>query len=204
MNFNSWKSSSWFAFLSEVQYYCWRVFSANYTSVNQRESSSFWYSEISLDRSAVRYLWWDLTTFIRNIYNTVKRSYFMFCFLIIKVKYSTSISNLISWSANLENKMIKVKIIKIYLIDLWSHHIDVEYSDIEIETFHHSTLQRIIVEIQRLQDDDQTRKQRSITRNLLLLLLRQFDQSIIEEVTWHVSFYLMFASFLHMNEFIWS
>ncbi len=79
--------------------------------------------------------------------------------------------------------MIKVKIIKAYLIDLRSHHIDVEYSDIEIEAFHHSTLQRIIAGIRRLQGDDQTRERRSITRNLLLLLLRQFDQSIIEEAT---------------------
>ncbi len=163
VNFNSWKSSSWFTFSSKVQYYCWRVFSASYTSVNQRESLSFWYSEVSLDRLAVKYLWWDLIMFIRNIYNTIKKSYFMFCFLIIKVKYSTSISNLISWSVNLKNKMIKVKIIKTYLINLWSYHIDVEYSDIKIETFHHFTLQRIIVEIWRLQDDDQTRKQRSIT-----------------------------------------
>ncbi len=204
VNFNSWKSPCWFAFSSEVQYYCWRIFSASYTSVNQRESLSFWYSEVFLDRSAVRYLWWNLATFIRDIYDTAKRSYSMFCFLIVRVKYSTSISNLISWSANLENKIIKVKIIKIYLIDLWSHHIDVEYSDIEIETFHHSTLQRIIVEIRRLQDDDQTRKRRSITWDLLLLLLRQFDQSIIEETTWHASFCLTFANFLRMSEFTWS
>ncbi len=71
--------------------------------------------------------------------------------------------------------MIKVKIIKIYLIDLQSHHIDVEYSDIMIKTFHHLILQRIIVEIQRLQNDDQTHKRKSIIWNLLLLLLRQFD-----------------------------
>ena len=58
--------------------------------------------------------------------------------------------------------MIKVKIIKIYLIDLQSHHIDVEYSDIMIKTFHHLILQRIIVEIQRLQNDDQTHKRKSI------------------------------------------
>ncbi len=100
--------------------------------------------------------------------------------------------------------MIKVKIIKIYLINLQSHYIDVEHFDIEIETFHHSTLQRIIVEIWRLQDDDQTRKQRFITWNLLLLLLRQFDQSIIEETTWHMSFCLMFADFLCMSEFTWN
>ncbi len=86
----------------------------------------------------------------------------MFCFLIVKVKYSTSILNLISWSVNLKNKMIKVKIIKIDFIDLWSYYIDIEYSDIKIETFHHFTLQWIIVEIQRLQDDDQTCKQRFI------------------------------------------
>ncbi len=139
VNFNSWKSSSWFAFSSEVQYYCWWVFSTSYTSINQCKSSSFWYSKISLNCSAVRYLWWSLVMFIRSIYDTVKRSYFMFCFLIIRVKYSTSISNMISWLINLKNKMIKVKIIKIYLIDLWSHHIDVEYSDIKIKTFHHFT-----------------------------------------------------------------
>ncbi len=119
VNFNSWKSFNWFAFSSEVQYYCWRVFSASYTSVNQRKSLSFWYSEILLDCSAVRYLWWSLTTFIKDIYNTVKRSYFMFCFLIVRVKYSTSISNLISWSANLKDKMIKVKIIKCCDRALW-------------------------------------------------------------------------------------
>ena len=128
----------------------------------------------------------------------------MFCFLIIKVKYLTSISNLISWSASLKNKIIKVKIIKIYLINLWSYHIDVEYSDIKIKTFHHFTLQWIIVKIQRLQDNDQTCKQRFITWNLLLLLLHQFDQSIIKEATWHASFCLMFANFLCMNEFTWS
>jgi len=204
VNFNSWKLSSWFAFSSEVQYYCWRVFSASYTLVNQRKSLSFWYSEILLDCLPVRYLWWDLVTFIKSIYDTVKRSYFMFCFLIIRVKYSASISNLINWSMNLKNKMIKVKIIKIYLIDLWSHHIDIEYSDIEIETFHHFTLQRIIVKIQRLQDDDQTCKRRFIPWNLLLLLLRQFDQSIIKETTWYTSFYLMFANFLRISEFTWS
>ncbi len=189
--------------LSLTQSIWWLIYH-RYTSVNQRESLNFWYSKVFLDHSAVKYLWWDLVTFIRDIYDTVKRSYFMFCFLIVRVKYLTSISNLISWSVNLEDKMIKVKIIKIYLIDLWSHHIDVEYSDIEIETFHHSTLQQIIVEIQRLQDNDQTCKQRFITWNLLLLFLRQFDQSIIEEATWHASFCLMFADFLCMSEFTWS
>ena len=147
VNFNSWKLSSWFAFLSEVQYYYWWVFSTSYTSINQCKSSNFWYSEILLDCSAVRYLWWDLVMFIKDIYDMIKRSYFMFCFLIIKVKYSTSISNLINWSANLKNKMIKVKIIKTYFINLWSHHINVEYLNIKIKTFHHSILQRIIVEI---------------------------------------------------------
>ncbi len=171
VNFNSWKLSSWFAFSSEVQYYCWWVFSINYTLINQRKLLNFWYSEIFLDHSAVRYFWWDLTTFIKDIYNTVKRNYFIFCFLIIKVKYLTSILNLINWSMNLENKMIKVKIIKIYLIDLWLHHIDIEYSDIKIKTFHHFILQRIIVKIRRFQDDNQTHKQRFITWDLLLLLL---------------------------------
>ncbi len=204
MNFNSWKLFSWFAFSSEVQYYCWQIFSTSYTSINQRKSSNFWYSKIFLDHSTVKYLWWDLMMFIKDIYDTAKKSYFMFCFLIIRVKYLTSISNLISWLINLKNKIIKVKIIKIYFIDLWLHHIDVEYSDIKIETFHHFILQRIIVEIQKLQNDDQTCKQRFIIWNLLLLLLRQFDQFIIEETTWHASFYLTFTNFLYMNEFTWS
>ena len=118
VNFNTWKSSCWFAFLSEVQYYCWWIFSASYTSINQHKSLNFWYSKIFLNYLTVKYLWWDLVTFIKDIYNTAKRSYFMFCFLIIKVKYSTSILNLINWSMNLKNKMIKVKIIKIYFINL--------------------------------------------------------------------------------------
>ncbi len=140
VNFNSWKSFNWFVFQSEVQYYCWQVFSANYTLINQHKLLNFWYSEVSFDHSAVKYLWWDLMIFIRNIYDTAKKSYFMFCFLIIRIKYLASILNLISWSANLNDKIIKVKIIKIYFIDLWSHYIDVEYFDIKIKTFHHSTL----------------------------------------------------------------
>ncbi len=124
--------------------------------------------------------------------------------MIIRIKYSASISNLISWSASLDDKMIKINIIKSYFTDLWSHHIDIEYSDIEIEAFHHSTLQQVIVEIQRLQENDQTRKRKSITWDLLLMLLRQFDQSIIEEATWHASFCLTFAEFLRISEFTWS
>ncbi len=128
----------------------------------------------------------------------------MFCFMIIRIKYSASISNLISWLTSLNDKMIKIKIIKSYFTDLQSHHIDIEYSDIEIEAFYHSTLQRVIVEIWRLQENNQTCKQRSITWDLLLLLLRQFDQSIIEETIWHASFCLTFAEFLRMSEFTWS
>ncbi len=128
----------------------------------------------------------------------------MFCFMIIRIKYSALISNLISWSASLDDKMIKIKIIKSYFTDLRLHHIDIEYSDIEIEAFHHFTLQQVIVEIQRLQKNDQTHKRKSITWDLLLLLLRQFDQSIIKEVTWHALFCLTFAEFLRMSEFTWS
>ncbi len=128
----------------------------------------------------------------------------MFCFLTARVKYPASISNLASWSANLGDKMIKAKTIKAYLTGLRSHHIDVGYSGTEIEAFHHPTLQRIIAGIRRLQGDDQTRERRPITRDLLLLLLRQFDQSTIEGATWHASFCLAFAGFLRMGEFTWS
>ncbi len=128
----------------------------------------------------------------------------MFCFMTTRAKYPASISNLTSWSASLGDKTVKAKTIKAYLTSLRSHHIDIGYSGTEIEAFHHSTLQRIIAGIRKLQGDDQTRERRPITRDLLLLLLRQFDQSTIEGATWHASFCLAFAGFLRMGDFTWS
>lgn len=128
----------------------------------------------------------------------------MFCFMIIKIKYSTLILNLVSWLASLDNKTVKVKIIKTYLTDLQLHHIDIDYSEIKIEAFHHSILQQIIIEIWRLQNDSQTHEWKFITCDLLLLLLHQFNQSIIEEAIWHASFCLTFARLLCMSEFTWN
>jgi hypothetical protein len=128
----------------------------------------------------------------------------MFCFMTTRTKYSASISNLASWSASLGDKTVKAKIIKAYLTGLRSHYIDIGYSDTDIEAFHHPTLQRIIAGIRGLQGDDQTRERRPITRDLLLLLLCQFDQSTIEGATWHASFCLAFAGLLRMGEFTWS
>jgi hypothetical protein len=119
----------------------------------------------------------------------------------ISIKYSASVSTLASWLASLGDKTVKAKTIKAYLTDLRSHHIDIEYSGTEIEAFHHPTLQRVIAGIRRLQGDSQTRERRPITRDLLLLLLHQFDQSTIEDATWHASFCLAFAGFLRMGEF---
>lgn len=128
----------------------------------------------------------------------------MFCFRIIRNKYSISISCLASWVASLSDKAVRAKIIKAYLTGLRSHHIDVDYFDSAIEAFHHSILQRVIAEIRRLQENCQTRERRSITRDLLLRLLHQFDQFIIQSATWHAFFCLAFVDFLRMSEFTWA
>jgi hypothetical protein len=128
----------------------------------------------------------------------------MFCFMTTRNKYPASVSTLASWVASLGDKAVRAKTIKAYLTGLRSHHVDVGYSGSEVEAFRHPTLQRVIAGIRRLQGDSQTRKRRPITRDLLLLLLRQFDQSTIKAATWHASFCLAFAGFLRMGEFTWA
>jgi len=68
-----------------------------------------------------------------------------------------------SWSASLGDRALKPKTIKAYFTGLRSHHVNIGYSVTEIEAFHHPTLQRVMVEIRRLQGDNQTRERRPIT-----------------------------------------
>lgn len=73
-----------------------------------------------------------------------------------------------------------------------------------LEAFHHPLLQRVINGIRRLRGEADTKERRPITRDLLLQILRQFDQTTLVGATLHASFCLAFAAFLRVGEFTWS
>ena len=93
------------------------------------------------------------------------------------------------------------KIIKSYLCDLRSKHVNKNYSN--FFAFENSMLTRVFRNIKRLRDDEISKKRKSITRNILLKILDKLNVSIRQKVTLHVFFYLIFAIFFRINEFIY-
>ena len=74
------------------------------------------------------------------------------------------------------------------------------YKDLDI--FSSLQLQRYIAGIRRLRGEADTKERRPITRDILLQILTSFDKTILLGVTLYTSFYLVFAGFLRIGEFI--
>ena len=74
------------------------------------------------------------------------------------------------------------------------------YEDLDI--FSSLQLQRCIAGIRRLRGEADTKERRPITRDILLQILTSFDKTILLGVILYTSFYLAFAGFLRIGEFI--
>ena len=101
----------------------------------------------------------------------------------------------------MRDQRLQPKTIKSNLTGLRSYHVDIGYADSDIEQFHHPMLQRIVNGIRRLRESTPKRERRSITRDILLQLMHQFDQIILIDAINHAAFCLAFAGFLRIEEF---
>ena len=102
------------------------------------------------------------------------------------------------------DQRLQPKTIKSNLTGLRSYQVDIGYADSDIEQFHHPMLQRIVNGIRRLRGDTPKRERRPITRDILLQLVHQFDQTTLTGATNHAAFCLAFAGFLRIGEFTWN
>ena len=93
------------------------------------------------------------------------------------------------------------KTIEFYLVDLRSYHVNLNYSDLDLKVFINFLLKRIVVDIKRRNNETNTKKRRSITKNVLLKLLEQIDVINLENYSLHASFCLVFVVFLRIDEF---
>ena len=110
---------------------------------------------------------------------------------------------LIDWLNHLDTRRITYEIMKKYMCEIKSHHVNLSYFSQENEIFAHSLLQRICKSVKRRQSQTRRRERRSITRDVLLKMLTRLNTNISNDVNMHATFCLTFANFLRVNEFIY-
>lgn len=79
---------------------------------------------------------------------------------------------------------------------------DLGYENLDV--FHSPQLERIVAGIRRLRGEAGTKERRPLTKDILMQLLSQLDQSTREGATYYASFCLAFAAFLRIGEFTYS
>ena len=115
--------------------------------------------------------------------------------------FSTTMSQIVDWVAILRTRKLLAKTINFYLMSLRSYHVNLDYNDLDLKVFINSLLKRIVVDIKRRNDEINTKKRRSITKNILLKLLEQIDIINLEDCNLHTFFCLVFVVFLRIDEF---
>ena len=134
-----------------------------------------WYKKIDLNKKIIQCLWWKLTHKTQTTYSKFKKNFVLHCCLQNIFSFLVKSKILILWIIEL-NDFLTFVTIKAYLLNVWSAQIDLEFRNLKV--FHHSWLKRIITGIKRQKKMKKRRKQRSITRNVLLKLFDHFNQNI--------------------------
>ena len=167
-----------------------------------RDSFSNWYTQIDLSKFASLFLWWELALKTRESYDTSIKSFMKYTTMHNRRSlFSTTMSQIVDWVTFLRTRKLLVKTIDFYLVSLRLYHVNLDYSDVDLKVFINSLLKRIVVDIKRRNDEINTKKKRSITKNVLLKLLEQIDVINLEDCNLHAFFYLVFIVFLRIDEF---
>lgn len=106
-----------------------------------------------------------------------------------------------SWVASLSGK-VQPKTIKSYITGVRSQQVDLGYENLDV--FHSPQLERIIAGVRRLHGEANTQERQPLTKDVLLRLLPQLDQSTEEGSSLYASFCLAFGAFLRIGEFTYS
>ena len=167
-----------------------------------RDFLSNWYIQIDLSKFASLFLWWELALKTRESYDTSIKNYMKYTTMYNRRSlFSTTMSQIVDWVTILRTRKLLAKTIDFYLVSLRSYHVNLDYSDLDLKVFINSLLKRIVVDIKRRNDEINTKKRRSITKNILLKLLEQIDMINLENFNLHTFFYLVFVVFLRIDEF---
>ena len=71
----------------------------------------------------------------------------------------------------------------------------------DLTVFHSAQLKRVVNDTRRLRDEDEIRERCSITKDVLLRLLKCFYKIIKHDITMQIAFCLVFIAFLRVSEF---
>jgi hypothetical protein len=150
-----------------VKVNCWQIFLFvdTYDFIKSFES---WYSDMNINKSKIRWIWFDLAIKTRSIYNSTIRSYRKYYMINDFIVFSTIIESLKSWVFALDTRKLKTKSIKAYLTEIRFYHVDMRHFDEILRIFQINSLQRMINEIKRVHEKTSTRKRLSIVRLILM------------------------------------
>jgi hypothetical protein len=187
---------------SEMRLDCWQ-FSSTADAHRSIESLEFWYSNMNIDRTKIRWIWFELAIKTRSSYDSTIRSYRKHCMIWDFLVFSTIIESLRSWVFTLDTRELKTKSIKAYLTEIRFYHVDMKHLDETLRIFHSNVLQRMINEIKRVHEKSRSRERLSIVRFILMQFLETLNSSTLLDATLHSTFILTFAVLLRLNEITW-
>jgi hypothetical protein len=180
----------------------WQFFSAA-DAHRLIESFEFWYLDMNIDRTKIRWIWFELATKTRSSYDSIIRSCREHCMIWDLLVFSAIIESLRSWVFTLDTRKLKTKNIKTYLTEVKSYHVDMKHLDETLRIFHSNALQRMINEIKRVHEKSRSREKLSIVRLILMQLLETLDSSTLLDAILHSTFILTFAALLRLDEITW-
>jgi hypothetical protein len=181
---------------------CWQFFSAA-DAHRSIELLKFWYSDMNINRTKIWWIWFELATKTRSLYDSTIKSYREHCVIWDLLVFLTIIESLRSWVFILNTRELKIKSIKTYLTEVKSYHVDMRHLDETLCIFHNNALQRMINEIKRVHEKSRSREKLSIVKFILMQLLETLDSSTLLDAILHSTFILTFAAFLRLDEITW-
>ena len=95
--------------------------------------------------------------------------------------FSAIFLSLRTWVAILSIRRVKTKFIKTYLIDVRLVHVNMGFENLIV--FYSTQLKRVVDDTRRLRDEDEIRERYSITKDILLRLLKCFYKIIKHNIT---------------------
>lgn len=106
-----------------------------------------WYKDVPFSRTVAQYLWWGLAERTQKSYQTATRGYILSCAILGKLSFPVSLETLLAWVADMGERRILPKSMKLYLAGVRSFQVDMETTKPELEVFYHPTLERVIQDI---------------------------------------------------------
>jgi hypothetical protein len=124
---------------SEVRLDCWQFFSAA-DAHRSIESLEFWYSNMNINKTKIKWIWIELAIKTRLSYDSTIKIYKKHCMIWDFLIFSAIIKSLRSWVFTFDTRELKIKNIKTYLTEIKSYHVNIKHFDETLRIFHNNVL----------------------------------------------------------------